>query len=169
MYPPRNQVGTAPLWTAGQAAAFIAFIGAMVVAGNWVVNHDPYANARVNPSESYPALLAFCLMICRVLTCRFLSLRWPILLTLWGGLVSPSVGAWQTADLADPRIIRALIPMNATDAGRLLRRLNQAGLPSHWRRDLYEFVRTTEFGNSAPMELPTRKGRVYLASQRRWQ
>jgi hypothetical protein len=42
----------APGWTAVQAAAFIAFLGAIVAAGNWVANNDPYASARTNTAES---------------------------------------------------------------------------------------------------------------------
>ncbi|MBK7002880.1 MAG: DUF4395 family protein [Rhodoferax sp.] len=42
----------APGWTAVQVAAFIAFLGGMVFAGNWVANNDPYTSARANPAES---------------------------------------------------------------------------------------------------------------------
>lgn len=44
----------APGWTIGQTAAFIAFVGAVAVAGNWVANNDPYANALLVPSETSP-------------------------------------------------------------------------------------------------------------------
>jgi hypothetical protein len=42
----------APGWSIGQAAMFIAFLGAVVVAGNWVANNDPYAVARSNAAET---------------------------------------------------------------------------------------------------------------------
>lgn len=44
----------APGWTLGQAAAFSAFIGAVVVAAIWVANNDPYAPVRSNASENIP-------------------------------------------------------------------------------------------------------------------
>ncbi len=86
-----------------------------------------------------------------------------IVLVLLGGLVSPSARALQPGDLSDPRIFRALTPMREQDATRLLRSMRQAGLPPRWRRALHDLLRQTEFGNSVPLELPTRNGRVCLA------
>jgi hypothetical protein len=45
----------APGWTLGQAAAFIAFLGAVVAAGHWVANNDPYATSKGHPMESSPS------------------------------------------------------------------------------------------------------------------
>jgi hypothetical protein len=42
----------APGWTLGQVAAFISFLGAMMVAVHWVGNNDPYASVKVNPVEN---------------------------------------------------------------------------------------------------------------------
>lgn len=42
----------APGWTRGQAAAFIAFLGTVLVAGHWVANHDPYASNNANPNDA---------------------------------------------------------------------------------------------------------------------
>ena len=42
----------APGWTLGQAAAFVAFAGAIVVAGQWVAKHDPYASTHAHPADS---------------------------------------------------------------------------------------------------------------------
>lgn len=95
--------------------------------------------------------------------CWLAWLRWSMVLVLLSGLLSPSARAVQAADLADPRIFRALAPLSAPDAARLLRGMRQAGVPTKWKRGLYELVRMTEFGNSVPLELPTRTGRVCLA------
>ena len=46
----------APGWSIGQTAAFIAFVGAVVIAGDWVANNDPYASARLSPSETSTAV-----------------------------------------------------------------------------------------------------------------
>lgn len=41
----------APGWTLGQAAAFIAFLGIVMVSGHWVANNDPYTSAKVTPVD----------------------------------------------------------------------------------------------------------------------
>jgi hypothetical protein len=87
-----------------------------------------------------------------------------------GWLLVAMVGMWgplawdvQARDLADPRIFRALVPMPAGEAKRLVQRLGRAGLAEEWHASLDTYLRNEQVGDSRPIELPARSGRLCLA------
>lgn len=79
-------------------------------------------------------------------------------------------GAWSVdaQALADPRIVRVLVPMPPAEAQSLAQRLVRAGVQAQWRASLEDFLRTTTFGNSMPVELRVRAGHLCLAVAMRY-
>lgn len=89
--------------------------------------------------------------------------RCGCLLALLGGLWGPLAWGVQLRDLAQPQIVRVLVPMQATEAKRVVQRLIRAGATEALRAPLEEYFQTKQLGNSMPLEVPTRTGRLCLA------